>query len=286
MTASSREEGLRVMMAGRSYAVERPWGTLPDGIDLVALSQLAVDSLGRVYAFQRHDPPVIVFDPDGRFHTAWGSGEVADAHGIFIASDDRVFLVDRDAHEIQIRDTAGRRLGALGERHRPRFQAPFNHPTDVAVARDGEIYVSDGYGNSLVHRFSADGVHRASWGRPGSGAGEFTTPHAVWVDRQDRVLVADRENNRIEVFDRDGGPIGSWKDFYHPMDITEDDRGNILVTDQIPRLSMLDSDGGLLGRCRAVWIGAHGVAVNAKGDIFLAEIQPSRITRLTLLDGI
>jgi peptidylglycine monooxygenase len=267
-------------MGDRRYRVERPWGELPHDTRLAALSQLAVDSEGRVYAYQRADPPVIVFEPTGAFRAAWGHGLIADAHGIFISADDRVYLVDRDAHQILIFTTEGERLGALGARNAPRFQAPFNHPTDVAIAPDGEIYVSDGYGNSVVHRFSASGEHMTTWGRPGSGPGEFTTPHAIWVDRADRVLVADRENNRVQVFDRDGRFLEEWGDFYHPMDIAEDDRGMILVTDQVPRLSMLSPAGELVGRCRAVWNGAHGVSCNAGGDIFLAEMNPNRVTKL------
>ena len=271
-----------VVMGDRRYRVERPWGEMPHDTRLAALSQLAVDSEGRVYAYQRADPPVIVFEPTGAFRATWGHGLIADAHGIFISADDRVYLVDRDAHQILIFTTGGDPLGALGTRNAPRFQAPFNHPTDVAVAPDGEIYVSDGYGNSAIHRFSASGEHMTTWGRPGSGPGEFTTPHAIWVDRADRVLVADRENNRVQVFDRDGRFLEEWGDFYHPMDIAEDDRGMILVTDQVPRLSMLSPAGELVGRCRAVWNGAHGVSCNARGDIFLAEMNPNRVTKLAV----
>ncbi len=277
------DETLIVTLGTRRYRVERPWGTLPPDLGLVAISQLAVDSRGRVYVFQRSDPTVVVFEPSGAFRAAWGRGRIADAHGIFITGDDRVFLVDRDAHQIIIFTSEGEEIGSLGTRHGPRFQAPFNHPTDVAVAPDGEIYVSDGYGNSVVHRFSAEARLLSTWGRPGTGPGEFTTPHAVWVDRSDRVLVADRENDRVQVFDRGGRYLDEWHDFYHPMDICEDDRGGILVTDQIPRLSMLSPDGELVGRCRAIWVSAHGVATNAAGDIFLAEIQPSRITKLAVI---
>ena len=276
------DETLTVTLGARRYRVERHWGRLPADLGLVAISQLAVDTRGRVYVFQRSDPPVVVFEPNGDFRAAWGRGRIADAHGIFVTGDDRVLLVDRDAHQILIFTTEGEEIGSLGTRHSPRFQAPFNHPTDVAVAADGDIYISDGYGNSVVHRFSAEGRHLSTWGRPGTGPGEFTTPHAVWVDRADRVLVADRENDRVQVFDRDGGFLEAWTDVYHPMDICEDGRGGILVTDQIPRLSMLSPDGALVGRCRGVWVGAHGVAANAAGDIFLAEIQPSRITKLAV----
>ncbi len=282
MSGDSRDDGLVVAMGDRRYRVERPWGELPHDTRLAALSQLAVDSEGRVYAYQRADPPVIVFEPTGALRAAWGHGQIADAHGIFISAADRVYLVDRDAHQILIFTTEGERLGALGTRNAPRFQAPFNHPTDVAVAPDGEIYVSDGYGNSAVHRFSASGEHMTTWGRPGSGPGEFTTPHAIWVDRADRVLVADRENNRVQLFDRDGRFLEEWGDFYRPMDIAEDDRGMILVTDQVPRLSMLSPAGELVGRCRAVWNGAHGISSNARGDIFLAEMRPNRVTRLAV----
>ena len=215
MSSDTSDGGLVVVMGDRRYRVERPWGELPHDTRLAALSQLAVDSHGRVYAYQRADPPVVVFEPTGAFRAAWGHGLIADAHGIFISADDRVFLVDRDAHQVLIFTTGGDPLGALGTRNATRFQAPFNHPTDVAVAPDGEIYVSDGYGNSAVHRFSASGEHMTSWGRPGSGPGEFTTPHAIWVDRADRVLVADRENNRVQLFDRDGRFIEAWGDFYH-----------------------------------------------------------------------
>lgn len=270
-------------MGERRYRVEQDWCRPPAELAFAGLSQLAVDSRGRVYLYQRQDPPVLVFEPSGAFHKAWGQGRIADAHGICIAKDDRVFLVDRDAHEVLIFDPEGQQLGSLGTRHGPRFQAPFNHPTDVAVAPDGEIFVSDGYGNSVVHRFSPDGELILTWGKPGTGPGEFSTPHAIWVDRRGHVLVADRENNRVQIFDREGLYLDEWRDFYHPMDIYQDDRGMTFVTDQIPRLSMIDPEGRLVGRCRAVWTMAHGVWGNAEGDIFLAEMQPNRVTKLARL---
>ena len=278
----NKSDSLVVVLGDRRYHIERPWGVLPSDMEFGLISQLALDSEGCVYVFQRAEPPVLVFEPSGKFRAAWGHGRVADAHGIFISPEDRVFLVDRDAHQVLIFTVDGTLVGALGERNVPRLQAPFNHPRDVAVAPDGEIYVSDGYGNSVVHRFSASGEHMTTWGRPGSGPGEFTTPHAIWVDRADRVLVADRENDRVQVFDRDGRFLAAWGDCYHPMDIAEDDRGMILVTDQVPRLSMLSPAGGLVGRCRAVWNGAHGVSCNAGGDIFLAEMNPNRVTKLAV----
>lgn len=279
----NESDSLVVVLGDRRYRIERPWGELPSDMEFGLISQLALDSAGRVYVFQRAEPPILVFEPSGKFRAAWGHGCVADAHGIFISPEDQVFLVDRDAHQVLIFTVDGTLVGALGERNVPRLQAPFNHPTSVAVAPDGDIYVSDGYGNSAVHCFAPTGELRRTWGRPGDGPGEFSTPHAIWVDRSGRVLVADRENNRVQIFDREGEYLDEWGDFYHPMDIYEDDRGMVYVTDQIPRLSMVSPEGRLAGRCRPVLNTAHGVWGNAEGDIFLAEMNPTRVTKLALL---
>ena len=171
-------DDLVVTMNGRDYAVECPWGTLPDGQVFGPVSQLAIDSNDRVYVFQRSNPPVLVFDSEGLLVDSWGEGEFSDAHGIFITTDDLVLLVDRDAHEILACETSGTVRFRLGQRHRPRLNEPFNHPTDIAQAPNGDYYVSDGYGNSRVHCFSAEGTYRFSWGRPGDGPGclLYTSP--------------------------------------------------------------------------------------------------------------
>lgn len=274
---------LVVRMGKYSYAVERPWGDLPHGMQVSCVSDVAVDSLDRVYLFQRSDPPVIVFDSGGAFLRSWGSGLVADPHGIF-CSDERVFLVDRDAHQIQKYDREGNLELVIGDRHHPSFQAPFNAPTDVALAPNGDIYVADGYGNSNVHWFSPEGKLRRSWGKPGRGPGEFTTPHAVRVHSDGRVLVADRENNRVQVFTSEGDYLDEWNDLYRPMDIAVDADGMVYVTDQIPRLSLFSSDGVLVGRCRPCLYIAHGVFGDSQGNLFLAEPPPTdRLTRLARL---
>jgi len=275
---------LIVLMGERRYAVDCPWGALPDGQSFGPLSQIAVDSSGRVYVFQRSNPPVLVFSPEGVLIDTFGEGLFSDAHGIFVTRDDLILLVDRDAHEIIACESSGAVRFRLGQRHQPQFNQPFNHPTDIAQAPNGDFYISDGYGNSNVHCFDADGVFRFSWGRQGSGPGEFTTPHAVWVDSSERVLVADRENNRVQLFDLEGVFIEAWDDFYHPMDIFGDAQGNIFVTDQIPRLSMMSSEGRLIGRCRPVCFGAHGIGGDADGNLYLAETAPlDCVTRLRLL---
>jgi streptogramin lyase len=274
---------LIVTLAGRRYAVERNWGQEPAKFAKAMVSQVAVDSAGRVHTFRRGDPPVLVFEPDSSFAHAYGEGRIADAHGIYIDRDDRVFLADRDAHEIIACTPAGQELLQLGNRNSPKWEKPFNHPTDIAVAADGEIYVSDGYGNARVHRFAPGGEYLGGWGEVGTGPGQFMTPHAVWVDVQNRVLVADRENDRVQLFTRDGTFIEEWCGLCRPMDIFVDAAGVIYVTDQIPSLTAFASDGRRLGRCRPSLNGAHGIFGDANGNLFLAEINPNHVTRMRLL---
>ncbi|GHD42610.1 hypothetical protein GCM10017083_07820 [Thalassobaculum fulvum] len=278
-------EGIVTDLGDRRYRIERGWARLPAGMGFGMVSHLAAAADGRVFVLQRKDPPVLVFGPDGSFAGGLLEGRIADGHGIHLDrrpdGSERLFVVDRDAHEIVCCDLAGGILFTLGRRHVPAFEAPFNSPTDLAVAPDGEIYVTDGYGNTRVHRFAADGRHLGSWGGLGSVPGRFMTPHAVTVDGRDRVLVADRENGRVQVFDRTGRLLDIWRGFQNPMDVTVDDRGLVLVSDQVPRIHALNLDGTIAGRGRAAINGAHGLAVGPDGAVYLAELAPETVTKLT-----
>jgi len=269
-----------ITLAGRRYSVERDFGRLPAGIKPARISQVAVDSAGYIHVLRRGDPPVLVFTSGGAFVRAYGEGAIFDSHGISIDARDRVWVVDRDAHEVVVFDMNGKPVLKLGERHQPCWAEPFNHPTRAAVAADGEIYVADGYGNARVHRFSSHGRLLASFGEVGHGPGQFMTPHSVIVDRQDRVLVGDRENDRVQVFDRAGGWLMDWRGLCRPMDLLERDDGAILVSDQVPSLTAFAPDGERLGRARPSLNGSHGVALAPDGAIYLAEIDPSSVTKL------
>jgi hypothetical protein len=223
------------------------------------------------------------FERDGSLAGSWGEGTLAEPHYINAGLAGSILVTDRDAHQVLRFTKDGKLLQALGKRHWPSLDAPFNHPTAAVQAPDGEIYVADGYGNSSVHRFAADGSLRKTWGGQGSGPGAFTTPHAIAIDGKGRVLVGDRENNRVQLFDRDGAFLGEWGDFYHPMQIWIDDRGLVFVTDQIPRISLLSPDGRLIGRCRGAINGAHGLSGDADGNLYLAELPPQEITKLERL---
>jgi peptidylglycine monooxygenase len=276
------DERYTVILGDRRYAIHRKWAkpNKPFGF----LSDLMVDGAGQVHVAQRGtEQPIVVFDRDGRETGGWGEGVLAEPHYINAGNDGAILVADRDAHQVLRFDKDGKLVRALGRRHWPELDAPFNHPTAAAEAPDGEIYVSDGYGNSSVHRFTADGRLLGTWGGPGHGPGAFTTPHAVAVDRRGRVLVADRENNRVQVFDRDGTFVAEWGDFYHPMQIWIDDRGLVFVTDQIPRISLLTPDGELIGRCRGAINGAHGLSGDADGNLYLSELPPQEVTKLERL---
>lgn len=279
---------LTVSLGPARYRVERPWGEIPRGPGI--LSDVACDAEGRVYAQLRTDPAVdpdfpavVVLAPDGKRLAAWGGAEVADGHMLSVHPDGRVFVVDRDMHEIVVFSPDGRRLGGIGRRGHA--NEPFNAPCDVAFGPDGTIYVADGYGASFVHRFTAEGTPLGRWGEPGEGPGQFSTPHGIWVLPDGRVAVADRENHRVQVFTPDGRWLADWRDHHKPMSVHGDGAGGLLVTDQVPRLTRIDGDGRLVGRCRPVLNGAHGIWRAPDGVIHLSEQNPNRLTRLVPLPG-
>lgn len=273
----------RVALGNTIYEVERPWPCLLKGQSLSEVSHLSLSPDGRVYVLQRQDPFVLVFSSEGKLIDQWEHPLLDGGHALHIVTDGRVFLTDWDDHWVQIFSADGELLQVIGDPQRPGFGTPFNHPTDAAVAPDGDLFVTDGYGNSCIHHFDSSGNLIKSWGRPGKGPGEFSTPHALCIDGQGRILVTDRENNRVQIFDQDGRYLGQIEDLYHPMDIALDKQGFIYVTDQTPRLSLFTPEGELVGRCRTLGTYAHGLDVDAEGNIFLAEMLPSNLTKLKLV---
>jgi peptidylglycine monooxygenase len=289
--STASDETLMVALGPRRYRVERPWGMKPTSETVGMWAAVACDSRDRVYVYQRFDrladrqigPAILVFGKDGTFVGHWGRDLIKDAHHLFIDKKDRVFLVDRDAHQVVVCDTDGQLLFTLGERDGP--GRPFNHPTSVTVGPKGDIYVADGYGATYVHRFGPDGQHIRTWGGLGKGKGDFLTPHGIGCLSDGRVLVGDRENDRVQVFDADGSYLSEITGFYHPMSIYVDGSDIVHVSDQIPRVTALDKGGALVGMCRPVLNGGHGVFGDSMGNLYFAESRPNRITRLTLQVG-
>ncbi|MEE8465986.1 MAG: hypothetical protein V3S68_05860 [Dehalococcoidia bacterium] len=270
-----------------TYELIENWGKLPAGDTFGMVSAIATDSQDRVFAFQRKDPPVLIFDRDGNLTDSWGNGSFEFAHGIHIA-DDVVYVTDRNTSVCIMYTLDGKPIQMLG-RHGvhsdtgcenpgdlvPRAAGPFNYPAELVPSPSGDLYVADGYRNSRVHRFSRDGELKKSWGVPGKdAANEFHLPHSLLVDGEN-VVVCDRENDRIQVFGLDGEFKEIWDDIQRPMDISMDTDGNYRVSegtrDNSARISILDKKGAVLSRfdCRG---SGHGSWIDSRGDIYLAGV--------------
>ena len=258
---------LVVGTGSHTYDVVQDFAVLPPGMSFGHTNDVAVDSRGTVYVTQRDGPPVLVFDASGAYQGALGEGLLADPSGICATADDHLVVADRDTHQVLKLDAQGTVLLRLGEPGVAKLHAPFNHPSGVAVAPNGDILVADGFGNSCVHRFSADGGLLRSWGSPGAARGQFSIPNGLWVDDHDRVYVADRDNNRLQVFDGEGRFLAQWGDLFRPLAVWGDPAGRIYVTDQVPRLSVFTAEGRLLSRGKAPDAG-QGLYGDAQGNLY------------------
>ena len=269
-----------------TYSVIEEWAKLPQGETFGNVSAVATDSQDRVYAFQRKDPPVLIFDREGRFLGSWGMGAFNNPHGIYIAND-IVYLTDREDSVALKYTLDGKPLQVLGQRgvHSdtgcqnagdlvPRAAGPFNYPTELVPSPSGDLYVSDGYRNSRVHRFSSEGRLITSWGEPGKTApNQFHLPHSIIVGPDGRVYVCDRENSRIQIFSGDGHYVAMWTDIHRPLDISVDRDGVFYVSEaavngSTARVSVLDGSGTVLARWDSR--GGHGSWVDSRGDIYLS----------------
>lgn len=269
----------------------REHGTMPAGWKFGRVSAVSTNRAGtEVYAFQRgvEADPLIVFDTKGRYLRSWGRGLFGTPHGIRVDPDDNVFVTDSSDHQVMKFDKNGKLLLKLGVRGKAgNDDKTFNRPTDIAFAHvgnnyNGDFYVSDGYGNSRVVKFNADGKFLMAWGKPGSGPGEFHVPHSIAVDSKGRVYVSDRENNRIQVFTANGEFVKQWTHLgcTQGMYITPDDqfwiithRNNIEngTYDALAgRLMHIDIESGkVLGALESP---GHEISVAADGQIYIASL--------------
>jgi len=278
--------GRKFMVFGQGthqYTVQENWWTLPEGWEFGWIPAVAVDSQDKVYVYSRSEHPMVVFDRDGNFIDSWGDDILKDAHGIFIDADDNIYCTEREPHVIRKFTTDGELLMTLGTPDVPGAEGePFNLPTDFALGPDGEMYISDGYGNARVHKYSPDGELIKSWGQPGTGPGEFDLPHCVRVDPRNRLMVADRENNRIQFFTLDGEYIEEWGDLLQPDTIYIDDDDLVYIAELGQRISIMTLDGEVIsqwGSERGSSVPGefmacpHGIWLDSHGDIYVGEVQ-------------
>jgi DNA-binding beta-propeller fold protein YncE len=278
------------------YEVREDWAHPPQDLEIMACS-VTVDSKDRVYCFNRaKEHPVLVFDRDGRFLSSWGAGQFAFPHTIRVDKDDNLWLVDRDHGQMMLFTTSGQLLRTIGTRgYRSdtgvaaddfRSDAyrdvthgggPFNLPTDIDVAPSGEMFMTDGYGNARVHKFAPDGTHLLSWGEPGTAPGQFNLPHAVWITKDGRLLIADRENDRIQVFAQDGKLLNIWPTkLIGPAVIYVDAENTVYVCEHNGGLfSVLTLEGERLAQWGdPSFRSCHGIWGDSHGDIYAVRAGP------------
>jgi DNA-binding beta-propeller fold protein YncE len=279
------------------YAVTAWQEQIPAGLTHKEVADVCVDAAGRVFLYARYDHAVLAYDRDGAFLRSWGKEIFGRSHGITAGSDGAIYCVDDGAHAVRKFSPDGELLLTLGTPNEPaqtgydgkdsqtiRCSAgPFNRCTSLGVAPNGDLYVADGYGNARVHHFSARGELLRSWGEPGRGPGQFRIPHGIYVLRDGRVLVADRENHRIQFFDPEGTYLEEWTDLQRPCAIDVDAQGRIYVAellfgDRSGRVSVFEPSGRLMARWgeygteAGKFIAPHGIAVDAAGDVYVAEV--------------
>ena len=201
------------------YRVVENWAKLPDGWSLTDAASVAVDSKDRIYVFNRGAHPMVVLDREGNFITSWGEGLFNRAHGLHIDADDNLYCTDDGDHTVRKCTIDGKVLLTIGIPNKPApFMSgePFHRCTHTALSPKGEIYVSDGYGNACVHKYSPDGKLLKTWGEPGTDPGQFNIVHNIATDADGWVYVADRENHRVQVFDGNGKYETQWNNLHRP----------------------------------------------------------------------
>ena len=267
--------------------------------NFIQVASLAMNVNGNVLLLHRGAHSIMEFDAGGKFLRSWGDDLISEgkvvyipeenrgdgarytavygpagctacgAHSIRVDHEGNIWVVDAGGHVVYKMNQQGDVLMQLGTRGKagagPRN---FNLPTDVAVASNGNIYVSDGYGGARVAKFSSDGEFLLEFGRRGTGPAEFGMPHNVVVDAQERVYVSDRDNGRVQVFDSNGEFLMEWAGTggVSALGITKDQHlwaGNVLFT----------LDGKPVGRLPGDSAGHGGMAFAPNGDVYVAYLN-------------
>jgi peptidylamidoglycolate lyase len=293
------------------YEEVTDWPKLPPGLQLGEVSGVAIDTGGHVFVFHRPgrgfelqatellpEPAILEFDPaTGRLLASWGASMFLVPHGITIDSANHVWVTDVGLHQVFKFSHDGRLLLKLGEARVGAWDTThFNQPTDIATREDGAFYVSDGYVNSRIALFDRDGKFLSEWGRKGSAESQFSNPHGLALARNGDVLVADRENSRIQLFTGKGSFIRQWlgaKETGRVFGVAVDRAGALYVgvrrADYDPASNgvlKLDSEWtpmasiGFGSPGAPVFNAVHDLAVAGDGAIYVAETRTKRVRKL------
>jgi sugar lactone lactonase YvrE len=299
------------------YRTVEGWAKMPEGRTWGATSAVDVAPDGRsIWVAERCGantcagsalPAILLFDESGRLQRSFAAGVFVFPHGIHVDRGGNVWVTDargRDGkgHQVFKFSADGKLLLALGKAG-VTGDGPdvFNQPSDVAVAANGDVFVADGHdenSNARIVKFSKDGKFIKTWGKRGTAAGEFDTPHGLAFDSRGRLFVADRGNNRIQIFDQDGKFLEEWKQFSRPSGIYIDKNDVIYVADS--ESNRKTNPGGKRGIRvgsakdgkvtafipdpepdpeKVVTSGSEGVAADAQGNVYGAEVGPRALKR-------
>ena len=294
------------------HEVVQGWPALPEGHVLGLCAGVGVDSHNHVFVFHRRErvwstpfptEPIaattvsVIDGKSGKLIASWGAGQFIMPHGLTIDHEDNVWLTDVGLHQVFKFTHDGRLLLTLGERAKPGADSShFNLPTDVAVLHDGSFYVSDGYKNTRVVKFAADGRYEFEWGGKGDGAGQFNLPHGIAVDAKGRVFVCDRTNSRLQIFDARGKFLTQWKGPHigRPYGVAVGPDGHIFTVDggdptaepaQRGKAVELDPDGRVLdafgspGKRPGQFQTGHDIAIGPDAAIYVADSGGKRVQK-------
>ena len=290
------------------YQVDDRWAKLPPGQEFNAdVAAVGVDGQDRVYAFNRGPHPMVVLDREGNFLRSWGEGVFHRAHGVHTAPDDTLWLTDDGDHTVRHCTLDGKILLTIGIPGAPKpymSGEPFHRCTHTALSPQGDLYVSDGYGNARIHKFAPNGTLLRSWGGPGTDPGQFNIPHNICCDADGWVYVADRENHRVQVFDGNGRYETQWVNMHRPCGLycCRGPKAQFIIGELGPgmavnrnhpnigpRLSIVDGDGKVVARLggeagpgleTGKFVAPHGLAVDSHGDIYVGEVSYTEYPRL------
>lgn len=300
------------------YQLEKNWPQLPDGFLLGNPTGIGIDTGQNIFIFHRAGrkwpltgempdtfisaKTILMLDRNtGKILNSWGDNFFIMPHGLTVDINNNIWVTDVALHQVFKFSHEGKLLLALGEAKNPGNDAThFNLPTDVAIAKDGSFYVSDGYGNSRVVKFSAEGKYLFAWGKKGNGEAEFDIPHGIALDEKGNVYVADRENKRVQVFDAAGKFIAQWKDksFGRICGIAfNKERNEIAAADDATSflntkhngsdVILFNSAGNVLSRFgRSGYYNGpkcwyHDIAMDKEGNIYVGDILGDRIQKFT-----
>jgi sugar lactone lactonase YvrE len=283
-----------IRAADEKYQLVENWAQLPQGMQWGVMSAVDVDSHGTIYAFKRSEPGekagamtsmILVLDPHGKFLRSWGEHTFSSAHGLRVLRDGFVWITDKTGDQVFKFSPDGELLMTLGKKgvagDNDSTDGTLNGPTDVVLAKNGDIFVADGEStNTRVVKFSKDGKFIKCWGTKGSAPGQLQTPHSIAMDSKGRLYVANRGNKRIEVFDQDGKYLDQMAQFGAPAGIFITKADVLYVVAGAPEntLTIGSIDGKVLDRVEGL-NGPHALTVDSSGAVYVAEVAGQALAK-------